>query len=305
MTVLPDLMTALIAPLSRGTLLPGASVLIDYPQIDPIWFTIPTPIEGFSIPIRWYSLAYIGGIVLGWWYILRLVAQPGSPLARRHADDLVTWVTLGIIIGGRLAYVIFYDGGEFFGPQGSLANVFRVWEGGMSFHGGAAGVAIAIVAYGLSQKLDWLRMADYVACVVPIGLFLGRCANFINGELWGRPTDVPWAMIFPSDPMGVPRHPSQLYEAALEGLVLFAILAYMFWRTRARLMPGMLTGAFLLGYGLFRFAVEFVRTPDAQLGTLDWGLTMGQTLCLPMIAGGLYLIATASGRHARRDIAAA
>ena len=273
--------------------------LIDYPQIDPVWFTIPTPFDGVELPIRWYSLAYIGGIVFAWWYVSRMLERPGAPMAKRHADDLVTWATLGVILGGRIGYVLFYDTGRFFGPEGSLGNIFKVWEGGMSFHGGAAGVALAIVGYGLAKKLNFLRIADYIACAVPIGLFLGRLANFINGELWGRPTDVPWAMIFPADPLQVPRHPSQLYEAILEGPVLFAILWYLFWRTSARYQPGLLTGVFLAGYGVFRFLVEFVRTPDEQLGVLDWGMTMGQTLSLPMILFGLYLILTARGRRER------
>ena len=273
--------------------------VVDYPNIDPVWFTIPTPFEGVSLPIRWYSLAYIAGIVFAWWYVARMVERPGSPMAKRHVDDLVTWGTLGVILGGRLAYVLFYDAERFFGSEGSLMNIVRVWEGGMSFHGGALGVGLAIILYARSQKLSWLRICDYVGCAAPIGLFLGRLANFVNGELYGRATDVPWAMIFPGDPAQVPRHPSQLYEAGLEGLVLFAILAWLFWRTKARYQPGLLTGTFLLGYGIFRFGVEYVRMPDEQLGVLDWGITMGQTLCLPMIIGGAYLIVTAKGRRER------
>ncbi|MBZ6377893.1 prolipoprotein diacylglyceryl transferase [Pacificimonas flava] len=276
-------------------------VLIEYPQIDPVWFTIPTPFDGVGLPIRWYSLSYIAGIVFGWWYVARLAMQPGSPMAKRHVDDLVTWATIGVILGGRLAYVLFYDSGRFFGPEGSLGNIVRVWEGGMSFHGGAIGVILAIFFYCRSQGLNWVRVGDYVCCAVPAGLFFGRLANFINGELYGRPTDLPWAMIFPSDPLQTPRHPSQLYEAALEGLVLFTIMAVLFWRTRARYQPGFLAGTFLLGYGSFRFLVEFVRMPDAQLGVLGWGLTMGQTLCLPMIIAGLYLILTAKARRERID----
>ncbi|MEE4349146.1 MAG: prolipoprotein diacylglyceryl transferase [Pacificimonas sp.] len=273
--------------------------VIDYPNIDPVWFTIPTPFEGVSLPIRWYSLSYIAGIIFAWWYVSRMAARPGSPLAQRHVDDLVTWATIGVIAGGRIAYVLFYDFQRFFGPDGSLGNIVRVWEGGMSFHGGAIGVILAVFLYCRSQGLNWMRVGDYVACAVPVGLFFGRLANFINGELYGRPTDVSWAMIFPGDPLQTPRHPSQLYEAASEGLLLFACLAWLFWRTKARYQPGLLGGTFLTGYGLFRFLVEYVRMPDQQLGVLGWGLTMGQTLCLPMIIAGLYLIWTARSRRER------
>jgi phosphatidylglycerol:prolipoprotein diacylglycerol transferase len=271
---------------------------LTYPHIDPIWFTIPLPFTDFGIPIRWYSLAYIGGIVVAWWYLLKLLKQPGAPMARRHADDLVTWVTIGIIAGGRLAYVLFYDFHRFFGPEGSLLDILRLWEGGMSFHGGAIGVSVALFLYTWKHKLSWLRVHDYIACTIPFGLFFGRIANFINGELWGRPSDLPWAMAFPTGGP-VTRHPSQLYEAGLEGIVLFGILWFLFWRTDARAKPGFLVGAFLLCYGVFRFLVEFVRTPDPQLGVLDWGLTMGQTLCVPMILGGAYFLATAKGRRTR------
>lgn len=247
--------------------------------------------------LRWYSLAYITGILAGWWYLLKLLARPDAPMARRHADDLVTWATLGIILGGRLAYVIFYDPARFLAVPG---DIVKLWEGGMSFHGGVVGVSLAIIYMSWRNKLNWLRVHDYVACAVPIGLGLGRLANFVNGELWGRPTDAPWGVIFPSAPDQLPRHPSQLYEFALEGVLLFCVLWLMFFKTDARKKPGMLVGTFLLGYGLARFIVEFFREPDIQLGTLSWGLTMGQTLCLPMIAGGLFLIATAPVR-ARRD----
>ena len=252
--------------------------------------------ELFSVgpfALRWYSLAYIGGILVAWWYVLRLLRQPAAPMNSGHADALVTWATLGIIAGGRIAYVIFYNPVEFAAhPLDSL----KLWQGGMSFHGGAAGVGLAIYLYARANGLSWLRICDYVGCSAPIGLFLGRLANFVNGELWGRPTGHPWGVIFP-DGGPLPRHPSQLYEAGLEGVVLFIVMAIAFWGTRARLLPGRLTGLFLLGYGVFRFTVEFFREPDAQLGILSYGLSMGQTLCLPMIAVGLYLIATAPGRR--------
>jgi phosphatidylglycerol:prolipoprotein diacylglycerol transferase len=270
---------------------------LTFPNIDPVWFSIPLPFSDAELPIRWYSLAYIAGIVVAWWYLLKMIARAGSPLARRHADDLVTWVTLGIILGGRLGYVLFYDFGRFFGPDGNLADVVKLWEGGMSFHGGAIGVSIALFLYTWRQKLSWLRVHDYIACTIPFGLGFGRLANFINGELWGRPTDVRWAMKFPTGG-DVLRHPSQLYEAALEGVVLFLILWWLFWKTDARLKPGLLVGAFMFGYGVFRFVVEYFREPDAHLGTMSWGLTMGQTLSTIMIVAGAWFIITARRRTA-------
>ena len=250
----------------------------------------------FGWPIRWYALAYLAGIFLGYWYLLKLIAQPGAPMPRRHADDMIFYATLGIIIGGRLAYVIFYQPEILAHPL----DIFKLWNGGMSFHGGAAGVSLGILYMARKEKLSWLRIHDYVACCVPFGLLFGRLANFVNGELWGKETDVPWGIIFPTGGP-YPRHPSQLYEAALEGLVLFAILAFAFWRTRARYQPGKLVGIFLLGYGIFRFGVEYVREADAQLMEFAarTGLHMGQWLCLPMILGGLYLIVTSKGRRAR------
>ncbi|MHB9880524.1 prolipoprotein diacylglyceryl transferase [Pacificimonas sp. ICDLI1SI03] len=272
--------------------------VIDYPNIDPIWFTIPVPFADFGLPIRWYSLAYIAGIVLAWWYVAKMIRLPGSPLAKRHVDDLVTWITIGVIGGGRVGSILFYNPERYFGPDGSLINMLKLWEGGMSFHGGVLGVTLAIVLYSLKEKLAMLRLGDYIACSIPFGLFFGRLANFINGELWGRPTDVPWAMVFPTGG-NVPRHPSQLYEAGLEGLVLFGILWFLFWKTDARYHPGKLTGTFLMGYGSFRFLVEFLRTPDANLGYLTLGLTMGQWLSVPMILIGAWLILTSKARRHR------
>ncbi|RJF94040.1 prolipoprotein diacylglyceryl transferase [Sphingomonas cavernae] len=247
--------------------------------------------------IRWYSLAYITGIILGWWYLLKLIAQPGAPMARRHADDMVFYATLGIILGGRIAYVLFYQPAILSNPL----DVLKLWEGGMSFHGGTIGVSLAILYLARKNGLNWLRIHDYIACCVPFGLLFGRLANFVNGELWGRTTDVPWAIIFPGSGDNEARHPSQLYEAGLEGIVLFAVLWFMFWKTQARYEPGKLVGTFLLGYGLSRFVVEFFRQPDAQL--LEFaertGLSMGQWLTVPMIVGGIYLIATARKRRQR------
>jgi phosphatidylglycerol:prolipoprotein diacylglycerol transferase len=253
--------------------------------------------------LRWYSLAYLAGIILGWWYLMKLIAQPGAPMAKRHADDMVFYATLGVILGGRLGYVLFYK------PMEYLANpveIVRLWDGGMSFHGGVIGVSLGIFWMARKHKLDWLRIHDYVACCIPFGLGLGRIANFVNGELWGGETNVPWAVRFIEiqDGMrvlGPPRHPSQLYEAILEGLVLFLVLWFMFWKTRARYQPGKLVGTFLLVYGLARVLVEFIRQPDAHLVGFAQatGLHMGQWLSLPMVLGGLYLILTA-GRRADR-----
>ena len=257
--------------------------------LDPIIFQIG------PFALRWYSLAYIGGILVAWWYILRLIAKPGAPMAPRHIDSFVTWITLGIILGGRIGYVLFYEPAKYLDAP---LEALKLWEGGMSFHGGLVGTLVAIWGFVRLNGLSFLRFADYVAVTIPFGLCFGRVANFINGELWGRPTDVPWGIVFPGGGP-LPRHPSQLYEAALEGPVLFAVLWWLFHRTQARYYPGRLMGVFALLYGLFRFIVEYFREPDAQLGILDWGLTMGQTLCLPLILGGLYFIVTSKGRRER------
>ena len=253
--------------------------------------------------LRWYSLAYLAGIVLGYVYVLRLLRAPGSPMARRHADDLIFYASLGVILGGRLGYVLFYRPAFYFSDP---LQILRLWDGGMSFHGGVIGTSLGIMYLAWRENLPWLRLHDYIAVVTPIGLFTGRLANFVNGELWGAPTNVPWAVRFPEvvgglAVLGPARHPSQLYEAILEGLVLFAILSVMFWKTQARYQPGRLVGAFLFFYGLFRFAVEFVRAPDDHLVSFaeTTGLHMGQWLCVPMILGGAYLMATAKGRRAR------
>ncbi len=248
----------------------------------------PVALSLGPLDIRWYSLAYIVGILGGWWLLRRMVRRPGAPMGATHVDDLVTWCTLGVILGGRLAYVIFYNPAAYLDDP--LA-IFRLWEGGMAFHGGLAGVLTAVFLYAWARNLSGLRILDYLAVVTPIGILLGRFANFVNGELWGRPTDGSWGVIFP-DAGPEPRHPSQLYEAALEGAVLLLLLTLLFWFTRARLWPGLLGGLFVLGYGLARFAVEYFREPDAQLGILATGLTMGQTLSIPMILLGLALLAT-------------
>ncbi len=263
----------------------------------------PVALDLGIFELRWYSLGYLAGIFIGYWYLLKLIKQPGAPLARRHADDLVFYSSLGIIFGGRLGYVLFYNLGYYL--QHPL-DILKLWDGGMSFHGGVIGVTIGILYLARKHGLNWLRVHDYVACCTPIGLGLVRVANFVNGELWGAPTNVPWAVRFPEMiggtlQLGPGRHPTQLYEALLEGVVLFAILAFMFWKTKARYEPGKLVGAFILFYGLFRFAVEFIREPDSQLVGFAQatGLHMGQWLSVPMILGGAYLMATAAKRRVR------
>ena len=251
------------------------------------------------LALRWYSMAYLVGIILGFLYLLKLLDQPGAPMAKRHAEDMVVYATLGIIIGGRLAYVIFY-GHELLDHP---ADVFKVWNGGMSFHGGVIGVSLGIFYLAWRNNLSALRIHDYVACCIPPGLFLGRLANFIKGELWGREADasVPWRMIFPDDPSHLFRHPSQLYEAALEGLLLFAILAVMV-RMGALKRPGLILGSFIAIYGLARITGEFFREPDPQLGFLWGGLTMGMLLSVPMIIVGAILIMMAWRRETPEHI---
>jgi phosphatidylglycerol:prolipoprotein diacylglycerol transferase len=250
---------------------------IPFPALDPVAFEIG------PITIRWYALAYVAGILIGWRYAVRLAAETPRRPSVRQIDDFVLWATLGVIIGGRLGYVLFYQ------PHYYLAHpleILAVWRGGMSFHGGLAGVVVALVAYARHLKLDVLAFSDVIACVAPIGLFFGRLANFVNGELYGRVTDVPWAIVFP-DGGNLPRHPSQLYEAGLEGAALFFLLWAARRFTRARTRPGVLTGIFLAGYGAARVFGEMFREPDTQLGFLVSGLTMGQILSLPLIIAGI------------------
>ncbi|MBQ0770694.1 MAG: phosphatidylglycerol:prolipoprotein diacylglycerol transferase [Parasphingorhabdus sp.] len=258
----------------------------------------PNALDLGFFQLKWYSLAYLAGILIGYWYLTKLIDQPGSPMARRHADDMIFWATLGIIVGGRLGYIFFYNPSILENPL----DIFKVWQGGMSLHGGTLGVILAIWWTSRREKLSFLRMCDYIACVIPFGLFFGRLANFVNGELWGRATDVPWAIIFTQQAAGeVARHPSQLYEAGLEGILYFIILSLLFWKTDARYQPGKLVGAGLLVYGFSRFTVEFFREPDAQLTWLveQSGFSMGQWLTVPMILLGAWLVITAKGRRAR------
>jgi phosphatidylglycerol:prolipoprotein diacylglycerol transferase len=265
----------------------------------------PVALHIWRFDLRWYSLAYLAGIFIGYWYLLRLIKKPGSPMGRQHAVEVVFYSSLGIILGGRIGFVLFYNLGQYLSHP---IDILKLWDGGMSFHGGVVGTSLGIFYLARKEKLSWLRLHDYVACCVPFGLFFGRLANFINQELWGAPTTVPWAIRFQEiTPFGLmlgpPRHPSQLYEAFLEGIVLFCILAWMFWRTHARYEPGKLVGAFLFFYGIFRFGVEFIREPDSQLAAfaLATHLHMGQWLSVPMILGGLYFMLTAKKRRVRVD----
>ena len=284
---------------------------IPFPDISPEIFTIP--LFGIEFALRWYALAYIVGIIIGWRLVVATVRRPAlwpggvAPMKPADVEDLLTWVILGVILGGRLGYVLFYQPGYYLSNP---MQILQVWQGGMAFHGGLLGVVLAVIVFSRARGINWVSVADALCMVTPVGLLLGRIANFINAELWGRPTDLPWGVIFPGraaqDCPDVvaglcARHPSQLYEAALEGLILGAVLLWLGWRRGALRLPGTLTGLFFTGYGLARFAVEFVRQPDAQfiapgnpLGLAfhvgGYGLTMGQTLSLPMIAFGLGLV---------------
>lgn len=267
--------------------------MLAHPHIDPVALQLG------PLAIHWYGLLYLVAFAVCWWLGRRRAAAPHSVLTPAQVDDLIFYIAIGVVAGGRLGYMLFYGWTQWLSDP--LA-VLRVWEGGMSFHGGLLGVIFAMVLYSRRQQIDLLCLADAVAPVVPVGLLCGRLGNFINGELWGRPTDLPWGMVFPgAGPL--PRHPTQLYEALLEGVVLFAIL----WTYSARPRPpGAVAGAFLLFYGLFRVAVELVREPDAHIGYLAFGwLTMGQLLSLPMLLAGAMLLlwayrtgGSATGRRA-------
>lgn len=254
--------------------------------------------------LRYYSLAYLAGIVLGYWHLTRMIISPGAPMAQRHADDLFFYCTLGIILGGRLGYATFYTGGDTGIPSlwAHPTQLVQLWHGGMSFHGGLIGVLLAIAWVAWRGGLNFLRVADYIAVCVPFGMMFGRLANFVNGELWGRvvsDANLPWAMVFP-DAGPMPRHPSQLYEAGLEGLAMIVIMLLLFWTTRARFRPGLMVGVFTTGIAAARFTVEFFREPDAQLQefTMRTGLSMGQWLTIPLILLGLALIGRALVRPA-------
>jgi phosphatidylglycerol:prolipoprotein diacylglycerol transferase len=282
---------------------------IAFPDLSPEIFSVT--LFGLTFALRWYALAYIGGLLIGWRLVLRAIATPhlwngAAPMTADQVERLLTWVIMGVIIGGRLGYVMFYQPGYFLAYPG---NIIKVWQGGMSFHGGFLGVVIAAWIYLHLEKVALLPAADLMAIATPPGLLLGRLANFVNAELWGRPSDLPWAVAFPGeaaqycpDVIGIcARHPSQLYEAGLEGLLLGAALIWLGFARDWLKRPGQLAGLLFAGYGFARFIVEFVRQPDAQfvspgnpLGLAfqsgGYGLTMGQTLSLPMILVGVFLI---------------
>ena len=251
-----------------------------HPQIDPIAFSIG------PLAVRWYGLMYLVGFAAAWWLGMRRIAQGMAPITRKQFDDLIFLAVLGVILGGRLGYVLFYK------PLHYAAHpleILAVWQGGMSFHGGLLGVMLAMLLAARRYGVDYLRLMDFLAPLVPLGIAAGRLGNFINGELYGRVTDLPWGMVF-RGAGDAPRHPSQLYQFALEGLLLFVILWLYSAKPRAR---GCVSAVFLVGYGVLRFIAEFGREPDAFLGFLALGLSMGQWLCLPMIAGGIALFAWA------------
>ena len=258
---------------------------IPFPQIDPIL------IEIGPLAIRWYALSYIVGLLIGWRYIIQVAETHrlwpgGQPVTRDQVDDILLWVALGVILGGRLGYVLFYDPLKYLSDP---LTILQVWNGGMSFHGGFLGVVAAIILFSKREKLAMWSVGDLLAGAAPIGLFFGRIANFINAELWGRTTNMPWGIIFPN---GGPfaRHPSQLYEALLEGVILFIVIRYLSHKTNILRHPGGLVGVFIMGYGLARIIVEFFREPDQHIGYLAGFITMGMVLSLPMvIIGGLIL----------------
>jgi phosphatidylglycerol:prolipoprotein diacylglycerol transferase len=266
-----------------------------FPVIDPVLFEIG------PFAIRWYALAYIAGLVGGWWYVRRLVQRPqlwpasGAPYKPEDIDDFLTWATLGVIIGGRLGYVAFYEPARFLADP---ITILQVWNGGMSFHGGLLGVIGAMILFARKRQANALSLFDIIGAAAPIGLFFGRLANFINGELWGRPTDLPWGMVFPMAD-DVPRHPSQLYQSFGEGVVLFLACAIAI-RLGGLRRPGLVGGIFTAGYGIARFLAEYVRAFDPGIGLIGGLITMGQLLSLPMILAGLVLIA-----HSRKKAASA
>ncbi|UWR44074.1 prolipoprotein diacylglyceryl transferase [Phaeobacter inhibens] len=284
---------------------------LQFPDLTPEIFTIE--LFGSQFALRWYALAYIVGIVIAWRLAVAALRRPTlwpgaqPPMKAAQVEDLLTWIILGVILGGRLGYVLFYQPGYYLANP---AEILRIWQGGMAFHGGLLGVILATWLYALRHNIPRLQIADLVAHTVPPGLLLGRLANFNNAELWGRATDLPWGVAFPGraaqscgQALGeiCARHPSQLYEALLEGLILGAVLLWLVYRRGALRQPGWITGVFLAGYGAARFVVEFVRQPDAQFVTVEnplglawqiggYGLTMGQLLSLPMIAIGVFLV---------------
>ena len=256
--------------------------MLPYPEIDPVAVALG------PIKVHWYGLTYLVGLGFAWWLAVRRTAQPGSALKREQVDDLIFYAALGVVLGGRFGYALFYGWDKIMEDPTWL---LRVWQGGMSFHGGLLGVVVAMALFARSRKIAVGDLLDFVAPLAPVGLALGRLGNFIGQELWGRPTDVPWAMVFPHDPLQLARHPSQLYQFALEGILLFVLVLWFSSSPRPRWAVG---GMFMLGYGCLRFFAEFFREPDAHLGfqALGW-VTRGQILCVPMIIIGLVLLVMA------------
>ena len=282
---------------------------IPFPAFNPValsagpWhLTWPIDFTLGPLAVRWYALAYIAGIVLGWWYIRRVIANDRlwgnvARPAQVEIDDFVTWATVGIILGGRTGYVLFYDPMHYWADP---ADIVQIWHGGMSFHGAVLGLWLAMALFSRPRNFSAFTLFDLVSAAAPIGLFFGRIANFINGELWGRVTDVPWAVLFPRAG-DLPRHPSQIYEMALEGFVLFIVLRYLTHSRLALSRPGTVAGTFAMGYGIARIVAECFREPDVQLGYILGPVTMGQILSLPMIAIGLWAILRANAQ-ARRGV---
>lgn len=262
---------------------------LEFPNIDPVALALG-PLE-----IRWYALAYLAGFLIGWRLCRRIVAgMPGGRITPEDIDDMLPWLILGVILGGRIGYVLFYQPALYLSDP--LA-IIKVWQGGMAFHGGLLGVIVAMVAYARVKKLSLLSVADAVACVVPIGLFFGRIANFINGELYGRVTDVSWAVVFPGGG-DLPRHPSQIYQALGEGILLFVLMMILLKLKVHHRYPGAAAGMFLTGYGCARYFIEYTRQPDRQIGFIFDMFTMGQVLCVPMVLVGAGLIVFARQRAA-------
>ena len=252
---------------------------LPFPEIDPVIFSIGV------FHLRWYALAYLAGILLGWFFLRRITAKPADPIGHAPLDYLINAGIIGIILGGRLVYVVFYNPEYYIGNP---AKILAIWEGGLAFHGGFLGMIAAIIITARRHDVSMIGLGDLIALVAPIGIFFGRIANFINGELYGRVSDAPWAVVFPASD-GAPRHPSQIYEALLEGLVLFVILLTAY-RWGARQRPGLMIGIFVAGYGISRSVVETFREPDPQLGFIFGGITMGQILSVPMIIIGAVLV---------------
>jgi phosphatidylglycerol---prolipoprotein diacylglyceryl transferase len=260
--------------------------ILPFPNIDPVAFSIG------PLSVHWYGLAYVAGIMIGWFYARKLIDRPTlwkgdtAPMTKTHLDDFLVWIAVGIVVGGRTGYILFYDLAPMLEDP---VRIIEIWNGGMSFHGGLMGAIVAMILFARKNAIPVWSMFDIIAAVVPIGLFFGRIANFINGELWGRPTTVPWGIIFPGAG-ALPRHPSQLYEAALEGLVLFAVLAWAVWAKRWTDRRGVIMGLFVAGYGLVRISLENVREPDSYMPHFPLGLTMGMLLSAPMVIVGIWLI---------------